>query len=289
MAKQMEQLFYDLIHKTSTTLPNDIRKTMERAAATETKGGVAENVLKSLLQNAELARQKGTPICQDTGTPVFYVDYGPEHREKQLAQAIKSALVRATKDGILRPNAVHPVTGKNSGDNSGNYYPVMHFHQQDEAGLKARLLLKGGGSENVSAQYRLPDSKLGAGRDLNGVSKCVLDAAFQAQGKGCAPGILGIGVGGDRNTSYVCAKEQLFRDLSDRQTDPKLAALEEDLLGKCNELEIGPMGFGGKTTILGVKIGICHRLPASYFVSVAYLCWAARKGSIIYNRGPARS
>jgi len=180
----------------------------------------------------------------------------------------------------LRPNAVHPVTGKNSGNNVGVGFPYIHFHEMDEPGLKVRLMLKGGGSENVGAQYRLPDGRLKAGRDMEGVRRCVIDAVFQAQGKGCAPGTVSVGIGGDRGSSFVESKEQLFRPLDDENPDPELAALEKRLYQELNELEIGPMGFGGKTTVLGVKIGLRHRVPASYFVAVSYVCWAYRRASM---------
>jgi fumarate hydratase class I len=219
-------------------------------------------------------------VCQDTGTPIFYVDYGPQYSQKTIAEAIRSAAATATRKYYLRPNAVDPISGKNSGDNTGEGFPSIHFHESDEPGLKVRLMLKGGGSENVGAQYRLPDSQIKAGRDLEGVRRCVLDAVFQAQGKGCAPGTVGVGIGGDRASSFIESKEQLFRNLDDRNERPDLAALEQRLEKELNELAIGPMGFGGKTTVLGVKIGTRHRVPASFFVSVSYVCWAYRRASM---------
>jgi fumarate hydratase class I len=146
-------------------------------------------------------------------------------------------------------------------------------------------LLKGGGSENVGFQYSLPHGALNAGRDLDGVRKVVLEGVFKAQGKGCGPGILGVGIGGDRPHSYWVSKEQLFRPLDDVNPDPRLAELEERILREGNELGIGPMGFGGNTTLLGVKVGSAHRLPASFFVSVSYLCWAARRKTMTVRNG----
>ena len=188
--------------------------------------------------------------------------------------------ILATEKSILRPNIVDPITGKNTGNNIGINHPVIHFHQWDKDYVEFRLMLKGGGSENVGAQYRLPDSVLNAGRDMKGVRKCILDAVFKAQGQGCAPGIIGVGIGGDRATSYVLSKEQFWRDLNDKNENPVLAEMEETLLEEINSLGIGSMGLGGKTTILGVKMAYMHRVPASYFVSVSYLCWAARRASI---------
>ena len=159
----------------------------------------------------------------------------------------------------------------------------MHFHEWEEDYLHVDLLLKGGGCENSSAQYKLPDARLKAGRDLDGVRKVVLDSVYQAQGKGCAPGVLGVAVGGDRGSSYIKSKQQLLRPLDDSNPDESLAGLEEQLYQEANELGIGPMGFGGKTTVLGVKVGAQHRLPASYFVSIAYMCWANRRASMDVN------
>jgi fumarate hydratase class I len=140
--------------------------------------------------------------------------------------------------------------------------------------------MKGGGSENMSRQYSLPDASIGAGRDLEGVRRCVLDAVQKAQGYGCAPGILGVCVGGDRACGFEEAKHQLLRRLGDKNPDPELASLEERILEEANSLGIGPMGLGGKTTLLGVKLGSRPRVPASFFVTVAYLCWAARRQTV---------
>ena len=159
----------------------------------------------------------------------------------------------------------------------------MHFHEWAKDTLHVDLLLKGGGCENVSDQYKLPDARLHAGRDLEGVRRVVLDAVYQAQGKGCAPGVLGVAIGGDRGSSYLKSKQQLLRPLDDANPNEELAALEEQLYKEANELGIGPMGFGGQTTVLGVKVGTQHRLPASYFVSIAYMCWACRRRTLDFK------
>jgi fumarate hydratase class I len=194
-------------------------------------------------------------------------------------------VVRATKVGYLRQNSVDAITGVNSGTNLGPGSPSFHFHEMDEPGLRVRLMLKGGGSENVGTQYKLPDSGLKAGRDLEGVRRAVLDAVVQAQGKGCAPGVLGVCVGGDRVSAFGESKRQLLRPLPDRNPIPELDTLEQRLLREGNELGIGPMGFGGATTLLGVKIGVLDRLPACYFVTVSYMCWADRKAGVSIDQG----
>ena len=168
------------------------------------------------------------------------------------------------------------MTGKNTGDNTGPGSPVFHFHQWREPHVEVKLMLKGGGCENMNAQYSLPHPDLG-GRDLAGVENAILDCILQAQGQGCGPGILGVCIGGDRGTGYGFAKEQLLRTLDDENPDPVLAELEARVVEKANRSGIGPMGFGGKTTLLACKIGKQNRLPASFFVSVAYMCWAYRR------------
>jgi fumarate hydratase, class I len=277
--KNLAEHFEELIRRASTTLPPDVERKL-RQAADEEGDTPAGATLRQMLENANQAKEGSTPICQDTGTLIFYVDYGPEHRQKGLTAAVQAAAQAATAKYYLRPNAVDSLTGKNSGNNIGIGAPYIHFHEMDDPGLRVRLMLKGGGSENVGAQYRLPDSRLKAGRDLEGVRRCVLDAVFQAQGKGCAPGTVAVGIGGDRATSFIETKEQLMRSLEDQNPDPRLAELENRLYRELNELGIGPMGFGGKTTVRGVKIGTRHRLPASFFVSVSYICWAYRRASM---------
>ena len=220
-----------------------------------------------------------TPICQDTGTPIFYVHYPEGWSTRKLRQQIEAAVAEATRRSYLRPNSVNSLTGKNSGNNLGDdHFPTIHFEEVEGDTLTIELMLKGGGCENVGAQYSLPDSGAGQrGRDLAGVRKVVLDAVHKAQGQGCAPGILGVAIGGDRGSSYTCLQGSALRKMDDANPDPELAALEERLTEEANQLGIGPMGFGGKTTVLGTKITDLNRLPASYFVTMSYMCWAYRR------------
>ncbi len=278
--QDLTDAFVELIRRASTQLPADMQKALREAKAKEEPGSAAENALETILKNVELAHQKSTPICQDTGTPIFEIHHPLGVSTRALADQIRKACTIATERAYLRPNAVNPLTGQNSGNNTGEDFPTMHFHEWDEDEIHVDLLLKGGGCENVSTQYKLPDTRLHAGRDLEGVRKVVLDAVHKAQGRGCAPGVLGIAVGGDRGSSYIKSKQQLLRPLDDENPDPALGELEEELLEEGNQLGIGPMGFGGKTTLLGVKIGALHRVPASYFVSIAYMCWANRRASM---------
>jgi fumarate hydratase class I len=268
----------ELIRLTSTDLPPDVEAALRHSVEQEAPGSAARGALETILANVELSRKNATPICQDTGTPIFYVHYPAGWSTRQLRQQIEAAVVEATRRSYLRPNSVDSLTEVNSGNNLGdNYFPTVHFEEVEGDALTIDLMLKGGGCENVGAQYSLPYGPLGAGRDLEGVRRVALDAVHKAQGQGCAPGILGIAIGGDRGSSYYASKEVLFRKLDEASPDPRLVELEQRLTEEANQLGIGPMGFGGETTVLGAKITGLHRLPASYFVTVSYMCWAYRR------------
>ena len=271
-----------LIRETSSSLPEDVLAALRAAARREARGGSAAVVLRTILDNCALAKRNGTPLCQDTGTLTFFVD--ERLRRRVMPTLVRSAVACATERGFLRRNTIDAVTGRSCDDNCAEGAPVVHYVAGDGPARRVTLLLKGGGSENMSRQYSLPDAALGAGRDLAGVRACVLDAVQKIQGYGCAPGILGVCVGGDRATGYAVAKAQLLRPL-DEAADAggggaELRRLEKALLREANALGIGPMGLGGKTTLLGVKVAARTRVPASFFVTVAYMCWACRRRTI---------
>ena len=276
----------ELVRLAATDLPPDVEASLQKAVEQEEPGSAARGALETILTNVEMARQNSTPICQDTGTPIFYVYYPEGWSTRKLRKQIEDAVAQATHKAYLRPNSVNAITGVNSGNNLGDdHFPSIHFEEVEGDELTIDLMLKGGGCENVGAQYSLPNAALGAGRDLAGVRKVVLDAVYKAQGKGCAPGILGVAIGGDRGSSYYGSKEVLFKKMDESNPDPKLAELEDRLTEESNQLGIGPMGFGGKTTVLGAKITGLHRLPASYFVTVSYMCWAYRRRRMTYANG----
>lgn len=282
----MQQLFdslLELIRRTSAEIPDDVHRAILNSRQQEQKGTIAESAMEIISQNIDLAKTKSQPICQDTGSILFYVDCPVGYDQMAFGETAGEAVKVATKRGYLRQNSVDSVTGKNDGTNVGPGSPTLHFHQHKSAGLEVRLMLKGGGCENVGAQYSLPNEKLKANRDLDGCRKAILDAVLQAQGKGCGPGILGICIGGDRATGYEFSKQQLLRKLDDRNPNPDLDRLEQDIVETANKLGIGPMGFGGATTLLGAKIGVLNRLPASYFVSISYMCWAYRRQGVILS------
>ena len=265
----MIEKLVELIKKTSTSLSPDVETALKDALAKEESGSRAAVILETILKNCEVARQNGVPLCQDTGTLTFFVD--ERLRNKVTDADIKAAVRIATERGYLRKNCIDSITGKSYDDNTCEGAPVIHYVNSLKAVPAVTLLMKGGGSENVSRQYSLPDATLGAGRDMAGVRKCIIDAVQKAQGYGCAPGLLGVCIGGDRATGYEVAKEQLLLPISDDNAK---------LIEEVNSLGIGPMGLGGKTTVLDIKIASRPRVPASFFVTIAYMCWAVRRRTV---------
>src|SRR5438477_10037966 len=285
----LQDSLIELIRRTSAEIPDDVLRAILDSLEREKKGTIAESALKIIERNIVLAKQKSQPICQDTGSILFYVDCPVGVDQIAFEDAACLAVKKATKLGYLRQNSVDSLTGVNDGTNVGPGSPTIHFHQHRSPEITVRLVLKGGGCENVGAQYSLPSEKLKANRDLDGCRKVILDAVLQAQGKGCGPGILGACIGGDRSTGYEFSKEQFLRKLDDSNENPELEKLEQDIVETSNKLGIGPMGFGGKTTLLGAKIGVLNRLPASFFVSVSYMCWAYRRQGVLLDEKGAIS
>jgi fumarate hydratase class I len=292
----------ELIRRTTSDLPDDVEAALCAAAKAEPAGSQAALLLGAISDNTRLARRQSTPLCQDTGTLTFFWRVPPGTDTHVLEQSAREAVRAATASGWLRQNTIESLSGNSVATNVAEGSPVCHFEQGPEGRdqraevsvptadrrsptsgpIEVWLMQKGGGSENMSAQYSLPCEIDGspAGRDLGGVRACVLHAAWQAQGFGCAPGILGVCVGSDRAEGFLTAKRQLLRPLADASPVPELAALERRLLAEANTLGVGPMGMGGQTTLLGVKIAARTRLPASYFVTVAYMCWACRRRGV---------
>jgi fumarate hydratase, class I len=279
----MQETLLELIRRTSAEIPDDVHRAIVASLEQEKKNTIAESALKIIDQNIQIARNKSQPICQDTGSVIFYVNCPRDFDQLAFEQAARAAVKTATAKGYLRQNSVDSLTGRNDGTNVGPGAPTIHFHQHTEPHVEVRLLLKGGGCENVGAQYSLPHGPTKADRDLEGCRKVILDAVLQAQGKGCSPGVLGVCIGGDRATGYEYSKQQLLRNLDDSNPSAELAALEKDIVETSNKLGIGPMGFGGSTTLLGAKIGAVNRVPASFFVSISYMCWAYRRQGVIMD------
>jgi len=272
----------ELYRKVATSLPPDVENALKATFITEKKGSNAKQAFQVILENIRLARETARPICQDTGVPVFYVRTPKGLSLLELENTIIEATRMGTEKIPLRPNAVDIITDKNSGDNTGIGFPVIYFKETLGSTLTIDLMLKGSGCENVGQIYKLPLEELKADRDLDGVRKCVLDTVYKAQGKGCPPYTLGVGIGATKDQVTRLAKDQLMRRLTDINENDVLAGLERRLLNEINHLGIGPLGFGGKTTAIGVKIGVNHRHPASYFVDISVSCWANRRGRLIW-------
>ncbi len=288
----LEKAIISLYKKTAIIIPVDVENSLKASLRKEKKNSLAYYTISNILKNIELARNDSLPICQDTGVPMFYVKvpFGVSHHK--LKQIIINATRKATKEIPLRPNAVNVSEEKNTENNVGFnkektelQQPIIYIEQWSKNYIKIDLMLKGGGSENVGIQYKLPDKKLNANRDIEGVKKCVIDAVFKAQGKGCPPYIVGIGIGGSKDLISKESKKQLLRNIDDINEDQRLVKLEKELRDKINSLGIGPLGLGGKTTVLGVKLKTLHRHPASFFVDVSFMCWACRRGTLIYRNG----
>jgi fumarate hydratase class I len=276
----------ELLIQTSTNLPPDVRQAMSRALKRENPATQAGQALAIIGQNVDMAFKDEGAICQDTGYPTFEIKTPVGVNQIEMKKQIRDAVAEATKRGKLRPNSVDSITGKNSGNNLGPGTPAIHFEQWEDPDIEVRLLLKGGGCENKNIQYSVPCTleHLGrADRDLAGVKKCILHAVWQAQGQGCGPGALGVCIGADRDSGYHIAKLQLFRSLDDANPDPALAKLEQEVMDDANKLGVGAMGFGGTETLIGCKIAAANRLPASFFVSVAYDCWAFRRLGVLLD------
>lgn len=275
-----------LIIETSTNLPSDVRRALARTKEEEDKASQAGLALQAIAINVDMACEHSGPICQDTGMPTFEIETPVGANQIVMREQIKEAIVEATKLGKLRTNTVDSITGKNSGNNLGVGAPVIHFNQHESDDIEIRLLLKGGGCENKNIQYSVPMEipNMGrADRDLEGVRKCIMHAVYQAQGQGCSVGAIGVAIGGDRASGYAFAKQQLFWSLDDVNPVPELAKLENTIMRDANKLGIGTMGFGGRVTLVGCKVGAFHRLPASFFVSVAYDCWAFRRLGVVLD------
>jgi fumarate hydratase class I len=270
----------ELLRRTTSRLPQDVIDALVKGRDAEEEGSRAFNTLNDMVRNILLADGHVTPLCQDTGTVIFFVHHPYGLSQRALKKQIRAAVAEATKNVYLRPNCVEALSGKNTGNNMDPFHeghPVIHFEEWERPEIEIAVMLKGGGCENVGAQYRLPDAAIGAGRDIKGVRKCIIDAVVKAQGQGCSPGILGVAIGGDRVTSYEKSKELILRKLGTRNPNPAMDAFEKAVTNDLNTLGIGPMGYGGNTTALGVHAEEMYRHPASFYVSISYMCWSSRR------------
>lgn len=271
----------ELYKKVATSIPPDVEEAIKKGLAAEEDVRAKESLSK-ILDAIRVSRQTPRPACIDTGIPIFKVKVPRGLSHFEMKNTIREATVLATQKVPLELGAVDVLTDRNSGDNTGLGFPIIYLEEVPDDTLTVDLMLRAGECENYGRTYRLPLEELQARRDLEGVGKCVIDAVKKAAGKGCPPYTVGVGIGGAQVQVSALAIHQLFRRLSDDSEHPAVAGLEQKLIRDLNELGIGPMGVGGKTTALGVKVGINHRHPESYMVDVSLVCWANRRGRLIW-------
>ena len=272
----------EIIKKAATTLPRDVEEALVAACEREPEDSPSRKALENILENVRTAKKNQLPLCQDTGTPVFYASVPKDLSFDTVGKSIYDAVRLATESIPLRPNAVDVLTEKNSGDNTGIAFPEVHFEQSEEGTLSIDVALRGAGCENAGMFYKLPDEGLKAERDLDGVRRCVLDAIYRIQGRACPPYTVGVGIAGTRLTAVRLSRKALMRKLDDESGVGAIRELERRLLAGINRLGIGVMGFGGNCTALGVKINHAHRHTGSYFVDVSVACWANRRGRLVW-------
>ena len=279
---QLKKSIITLYEQAATLLPPSVENALYTAFSQEGKASRAHSIGHYLIKNIEIAKTKKVPICQDTGIPLFYIEKPLFFPESLLHAIIIQATREATYLIPLRPNAVDPLTGKNTNDNTGIGIPSLYMCNNEQSPhLKISLLLKGGGSENIGCQYALPYSLLNAERTHEGIERVILHAVYQAQGKGCPPYFISVGIAGTRDGASLLSKKQFFRALGQRHHNETIAHMEQTILKKINQLGIGPGGYGGNTTALELFIDTQHRHPATFFVDVAFFCWAYRRASVL--------
>ncbi|MHA2423915.1 MAG: fumarate hydratase [Candidatus Thorarchaeota archaeon] len=269
---------FRLLKMAATKLPSDVEGALRKAHDNESNE-TAKTQLGAILTNIDIA-EGGIPMCQDTGIMIFYIKVGEKFPFiGEIKSALEKATIKATAEVPLRPNAVNPIVGGNSGNNTGKKIPWINWEIVDGDSLEVTAFPKGGGSENVSIVGML---KPGVG--LTGVKKLVVDNAMSYMGKACSPNIIGIGIGGGADIAIKIAKQQLQRALDDSHPEPEVAQIEKEIFEAINHTDIGPMGLGGKTTVLGVKVDYAMRHPASLPVGVAVQCWAARRSTAVITK-----
>ena len=277
-AKIVENVAFNILKQAVIYLPEDVKQALKKAYAEETSE-TGKTQLKAVLDNIELAEKYQAPVCQDTGTIIFYIKAGAKAKDlDKIEEALINATRRATKEVPLRPNSVDPFTQKNSGDNTGRYIPFLHWETVSGDSLELTVMTKGGGSENVCVTGMLVP-----GEGIKGLKKFVVDAVIKAGAQPCPPNILGVAIGGGADIAMKLAKKTLLKPLNEPNQDPEIAKLEKEIFEAANMTGIGPMGLGGKTTVLGVHVDYAFRHPASFPAAVAFNCWAARRASARIN------
>jgi len=266
-----------LIKKAETELPNDVIIALKQAYKIEE--GVAKTQMDAILKNIDLAKKTKRPMCQDTGIQTFFIEVGIKSPHiNKVKDLIIDSVKKATKEIPLRPNTVDPFTHENHKDNTGDHIPYITWDYIEGSDILITVLPKGGGSENMS---RLGMLKPGVG--IEGVKDFVIEEIIKAGGNPCPPTIVGVGIGGGADLALKLGKKSLLRPVGNRHKDKNIASIEEELIKRINDSGIGPMGLGGKTTVLDVHIEKAHRHPASLPVGIAVQCWANRRAKMVIH------
>ncbi len=273
--KIIEETVFRLLADASTGVPPDVKKALTEAYE-NADSDMAKMNLKAILENIDIAMGERRPLCQDTGVHIFFVRGNLKLLDSisDFEETIKSALERATKEVPLRPNAVHPITRKNPGNNIGVGLPHINYIPTDDPWLEITVFPKGAGSENMSFMSMLTPSQ-----GLKGIKNFVLDCVIRSGGKPCTPTVVGVGIGGTSDIAMHIAKESLLRPIGDRHPDEQIAELEDELLKAINQLGIGPMGMGGSPTALDVHVEYAYCHTASLPVAVNTQCWTGRRAT----------
>jgi tartrate/fumarate subfamily iron-sulfur-dependent hydro-lyase alpha chain len=280
----LELVARDLYIKALQEIPSDVRAGLSQGLEAEKRDGhqTAGRILNVILDNIRVADEQKTLVCQDTGLPVFKVFVGGKLNLDipRLKESLRKGCERATAERPLRSNTVHPLTRKHTGTNTGNGIPVIKLDVvPDSDRIEIQMAPKGSGSENMSFLKMLNPSE-----GVQGIKKFVLQCIFESGARPCPPMIVGIGLGGTSDVAMSLAKEaSTFRRIGTRSSDPDVAKLEEDLLGKINETGIGPQGLGGTTTAMAVNIEWAHTHISQNPVAVNIQCWRGERAEVVVD------
>lgn len=275
----IEETALELIRSAATKLPIDVKHAIQKAYQQE-DSKIGRIVLKTIIHNIKLAEKLGRPLCQDTGLIIFYAKVGDKFGSKvNVSKALTSAVKRATVEVPIRPNVVHPISRRNTEDNTGVGIPHINWSFTDGDSLELTVLPEGAGSENKSALMMFKPSE-----GVSAIKKFVVDTVIQAGGQPCPPTILGVGIGGSAELAMSLAKKALLRPITQPNNEDEMAKLEKSLFNAINKTGIGPMGVGGRVSTLGVNVEYAYCHTATLPVGINFQCWCARRASARIHR-----
>lgn len=277
--KVVENAIYEIYKEAVIQLPEHMESLLEYAMKVE-DSEIAQLNIDAILQNIKLAKEKSIPICQDTGLPILFIKLGTSVNTNlvKIKEGIKKGIIKATNEVPLRPNVVDPITRKNTGDNIGTFIPQIDIELVDGNFIEFAILPKGFGSENNNGlKMALPSE------GIDGIKEFVIETVKKAGGKPCPPIIVGVGIGGTSDLAMKLAKKSLIKEFKgeirnrlNEKENNQLMDLESELLYEINNLGIGPMGLGGKTTALEINVLKASTHTAGLPIAVCIQCWANR-------------